>query len=231
MHWIMKKRTLVPGSRGGRSRRTLSFARVFFVKFADLKTKDLGWTCTASWQRALSLLPTARGFSEDALKLEGALCKQYTAPHTHFAHATFSRVWLKVDQQTQCEAHRVPLDHNCLSISRTMSHLHSSWLELVVIVRRMEQREEVLSARRQGRTKLLTATHVTELSEICDRMSGELALPSRVCCDVFRHKLMEWGCHLAAEHVLDEGIPSNVRELQETWPVKSPMSRTGAARA
>ena len=95
----------------------------------------------------------------------------------------------------------------------------------------MEQRGEVLSAGRQGRKKMLTATHVTEQSAICDRLSGELALPSRVYCDVLRHKLMDWVCHVGAEHLLDEGIPSNVRELQETWAVKSPLSRTGAARA
>ena len=51
----------------------------------------------------------------------------------------------------------------------------------------------MLSAGRQGREKMLTATHVTELSAICDRLSGELALSSRVYCDVFRRKLMEWG--------------------------------------
>ena len=84
----------------------------------------------------------------------------------------------------------------------------------------MEQRGEVLSAGRQGRKKMLTAAHVTELSAICDRMSGELALPSQVYCDVFRRKLMGWWGHVGAEHHLDEGIPSHVRGLlQETWAV------------
>ena len=48
---------------------------------------------------------------------------------------------------------------------------------------------------------MLTTTHLTQLSAICDRLSGELALPSRVCCDVFRRKLIDWGCHVGTEHL------------------------------
>ena len=33
-----------------------------------------------------------------------------TPYRTPFAHAIFSRAWLKIDNQTQCEAHRVPLN-------------------------------------------------------------------------------------------------------------------------
>ena len=38
-------------------------------------------------------------------------CKHYTAPRKlcHFAHALFSRVWLKIESQTQCEVNRIPL--------------------------------------------------------------------------------------------------------------------------
>ena len=64
-------------------------------------------------------------------------------------------------------------------------------------------------------------------------LSGELALPSRVYCDVFRRKLMDWVCHVGAEHLLDEGIPSNVREppCKKLGAVKSPLSthRSGAS--
>ena len=71
----------------------------FFLKYADMKIKDVG-TCAASWKCAWSLLPTARGSSEDALKLE-AHSVNSTPYRTHFAHATFSRVWLKIDYQIQ----------------------------------------------------------------------------------------------------------------------------------
>ena len=38
------------------------------------------------------------------------ICKHYIAPRTlwHFAHVPFSRVWLKIESQTQCEANFVP---------------------------------------------------------------------------------------------------------------------------
>ena len=51
---------------------TDAFFRTLFFgdKFADMKNKDLGWTCAASWKCAWSLLPTARGSSGDALKQE-----------------------------------------------------------------------------------------------------------------------------------------------------------------
>ena len=39
----------------GRDGRFLSHVFFFcFLKFADMKKKDLGWTCAASWKRAWS---------------------------------------------------------------------------------------------------------------------------------------------------------------------------------
>ena len=69
---------------------------IFGDKFADMKNKDLGWTCAASWKCAWSLLPTARGSSGDALKQE-AHSVNTTPYRTPFAHAIFSRARLKID--------------------------------------------------------------------------------------------------------------------------------------
>ena len=51
-----------------------------------------------------ALTPNKWGSGENVPQLENS-----TPPRVHFAHAIFSRVWLKIESQTQCEANRVRL--------------------------------------------------------------------------------------------------------------------------
>ena len=181
----------------------------FFLKVAGMKKKDLGWTYAASWKRAWSLLPTARGSSEDALELE-AHSVNSTPYRTHIAHAYFLARGSRLSSRlsgTSCS-----LKHVCLSISRTMSHLHSSWLDLPPFP---QCHREKNGAERGGVVRWSSGTQEAVARNARDSAERGAAIAclgswcSRHACVVMFSAADSWigWCHVGAEPLSDEGIP------------------------